>query len=51
MVLKLRIRYMTMESESDESAGIERIGSETQFCLAEACLVDYLSVIICIILY
>ena len=42
MVLKLefriRIGYLIVESKSDESAGIGRIGSETRIYSAEACL-------------
>ena len=43
MVLKLRIGirigYLTVESESDESVGIGRIGLKTRIFLAEACFV------------
>ena len=43
MVLKLRIGieigYLTVKSESNESAGIRRIGSETRIFLAEVCFV------------
>ena len=33
------IGHLTVESESGESVGIGRIGSENRICLAEACFV------------